>query len=406
MERVGMGMPGTPLLRRALAESALTVAAAAAIGLRIYVSGQHDARLPGVPAYLFAFLIAALLPARRRAPLAVLLASVGLIIVYHALGNPGISPVIPLAVPLYAAAVAGHLRWAAAAAASCMIAAALFTILQDHVAVTASVTQLLPQIALLAALVLLGDALRGRRALAQEARRAAQRAARDREREATRQVIEERLRIARELHDVLAHTLAGVSVQAAVAADTLADDPATSREALDAVRISCREARAELAATVGVLRADPHRNGYPDDRAPMPGLARLHALLDMAGRAGLRVEVAHQGEPRPLPPAVDMTAYRIVQESLTNAVRHAAAQRVSVDLAYGPREVVVSIVDDGHGARGKAVRADAGPGGFGLLGMRERAGAVGGALVAGDGPDGGFSVVATLPTTAETGGSR
>src|SRR5204862_3730987 len=129
------------------------------------------------------------------------------------------------------------------AAAAGTTAAVLFTVVQDHLAVTASVTQLLPQVALLAALILLGDTVRGRRALALEAQRTARHAVLDREREATRRVTEERLRIARELHDVLAHTLAGVAIQASVAADTLIDDPATSREAVDAVRASCREAR-------------------------------------------------------------------------------------------------------------------------------------------------------------------
>jgi signal transduction histidine kinase len=396
MESVGMGIPGPSVLRRGLAECALMAAVAVATGMRILVSAEPDARPPGVRAYVIAVLIAALLPARRRAPLGVLLASVALLVIYHALGNPGISPVIPLAVPLYAAAAAGHLRWAACVAVAAIAATGLFTTFQDHVAITASITQLLPQAALLGSLVLLGETVRSRRALAREAERAARHAVLDRERESTRRVAEERLRIARELHDVLAHTLAGAAIQASVAADTLIDDPATSREAMEAVRASCREARTELAATVGVLRADPLRDGAgPRDRAPVPGLAQVDALLDMARRAGLRVELTRQGEPRELPPAVDMTAYRIVQESLTNVVRHAVARSVDVGMAYRPAEVVLSVMDDGRGTRGRPPRP--GEGGFGILGMRERAVAVGGRLVAGDRPEGGFRVVATLP---------
>jgi len=195
--------------------------------------------------------------------------------------------------------------------------------------------------------------VRGRRALAREAQRAAQHAIIDREREASSRVTQERLRIARELHDVLAHTLAGAAVQAAVAADTLADDPATCREAVEQVRASCREARAELGATVGVLRAggadgpDPGR-----DRAPAPTLAQIDSVLEMGRRSGLRIDMPVTGSPRDLPPAVGMTAYRIIQESLTNVVRHAAAQSVTVSLHYRPAELAVSVTDDGRGDPG------------------------------------------------------
>jgi signal transduction histidine kinase len=404
MHVVGARIPGPLPLRRLLAESALVAAIAVAIGMRIFVSAQRDGQPPRVPAYVVAVLIAALLPARRQAPLGVLLATVALLIVYHALGSPGISPVIPLAVPLYAAAVAGHLRWAAGAAVVVMTAAVLFTVFQDDLTTATSVTQLLPQAALLASLILLGETVRSRRALAREARRAARHAVLDREREATSRVTEERLRIARELHDVLAHTLAGAAIQASVAADTLTDDPATSRAAVDSVRASCREARTELAATVGVLRADPRRDGIrPGDRAPVPGLAQLDGLLDLARHAGLRVALTYQGEPRELPPVVDMTAYRIVQESLTNVVRHAVAGSVGVDLAYRPTELLLSIVDDGRGTGGRPAHPAGGEGGFGILGMRERAAAIGGRLLAGDHSDGGFQVVAALPATMATG---
>jgi signal transduction histidine kinase len=407
MERVGIGSLDRSVLHGAPAECALAALVATAIGMRIFASAEPGAQSPGARAYLFAVLIAALLPLRRRAPLGVLLASVTLLVIYHALGNPGISPVIPLAVPLYAAAVAGHLRWALSAAVLALAMAGLFTVFQDHLKVATSVTQLLPQAALVGSLVLLGETVRSRRALARQADRAARHAVLDREREATRRVTEERLRIARELHDVLAHTLAGAAIQASVAADTLTDDPATSREAVEIVRASCREARTELAATVGVLRADPLRApASSTDRAPVPGLAQLDSLLEMARRAGLRVELTRQGEPRTLPPAVDLTAYRVIQESLTNVVQHASARSVSVDLAYRPIDITVSIVDDGRGASARLPQPVTVEGGFGILGMRERAAAVGGRLLATDRPGGGFQVVATLPATMETGAGR
>jgi signal transduction histidine kinase len=407
MSSVAIGALGRPRVRRVLAECVLVAVVALVIAVRILASVEPGARTPGFLAYALGGLIAALLPARRRAPLAVLLASVGLLIVYHALDYPGFSPAIPLAVPLYAVAVAGRLGWAVGAAVVSIAGAGLFPVLQDHVAVTAAASQLTPQAALLGALVLLGEAVRSRRALAAEAARAARHAVLDREREADRLVTEERLRIARELHDVLAHTLAGAAIQASVAADTLTDDPPTSREAIDAVRASFREARTELAATVGVLRDNGRGNGsMPADRAPVPGLAQLNTLLDMGRRAGLRVDVVVGGEPRELPPAVDMTAYRIVQESLTNVVEHAAARSVVVSLAHRPAEIIVSVTDDGHGDNGygdsgRGAGSPSAEGGFGLMGMRERASAVGGRLRAGNRPEGGYQVVATLPATVE-----
>ncbi|WP_426502871.1 sensor histidine kinase [Dactylosporangium sp. McL0621] len=405
MQNVRLGVPPSAALRRALVESVLVAAVAVAIGVRIFVSAQAEDRPAGVAAYLFALLIAAVLPARCRAPLGVLLASVLLLIGYHGLGSPGISPVIPLAVPLYAAAVAGHLRWAASAAAAALIAAELFPVLQDHQPISSSIAALLPQAALLASLIMLGETVRSRRALAYEAQRTARRAVLDREREANHRVTEERLRIARELHDVLAHTLAGAAIQVSVAAETLTDDPATSREALTAVRAAYREARAELAATVGVLRADSARAGRrAADRSPVPGLAQLDSLLDTVRRAGLQVAVARQGEPRDLPPAMDMTAYRIVQESLTNVVRHAAARTVEVELAYRPTEIVLSIVDDGQGRAQPSRQRTGGDGGFGILGMRERATSLGGQLTAGERPEGGFQVVAILPAAGNGAG--
>jgi signal transduction histidine kinase len=237
-------------------------------------------------------------------------------------------------------------------------------------------------------------------------RRAARHAALERERELERRVTEERLCIARELHDVLAHTLAGAAIQAGVAADTLTDDPNTSRAAMAEVRASYREARAELAATLGVLRADPVAARAPDRHSPVPGLAHLDAPLGMARDAGLKVDVLLDGRPRPLPPPVDITAYRIVQESLTNVVRHASARSVVISLAYGPGEVIVSIIDDGKGDEPRNGSYPATGDGYGLIGMRERTAAIGGHIAVGPRPQGGFQVVATLPAVDELGVAR
>jgi signal transduction histidine kinase len=215
----------------------------------------------------------------------------------------------------------------------------------------------------------------------------AERAERTREEEAARRVAEERLRIARDLHDLLAHSITLIGVQTSVAAHVLAVDPdrldrAAVAKALDDIADTCRTARGELRTTLEVLRADG-----PDAAGPLPDLTALPGLV-RAANADLTVDT---GEVR-LPPAVEAAAYRIVQESLTNAVRHAGAGvqiRVAVQLRGGALNVTVT--DDGA-----APQQTAGPG-YGIVGMRERARSVGGTLSAGPRDGGGFVVAAVLP---------
>jgi signal transduction histidine kinase len=235
----------------------------------------------------------------------------------------------------------------------------------------------------------LGEAVRSRRAYVAELRDRAERAERTREEEARRRVDEERMRIARELHDVISHSIGVISVQAGVAAHLLERRPDKAGEALATIRQASDEALDELHAMLGVLR-------QPDGRAPLapaPGLAQLDALVAMAEGAGLRVEVDTRGA-ADLPPAVDLACYRIVQESLTNVVRHAGASRATVTVAADGDTLVVEVSDDGTGAPG------AGNGNGtrqGIVGMRERARALGGTLEAGPRPEGGFRVSARLP---------
>jgi signal transduction histidine kinase len=245
------------------------------------------------------------------------------------------------------------------------------------------------------AAVFLGEAVRNRRAYVAELRDRAKRAERTREEEARRRVDEERMRIARELHDVVSHSIGVISVQAGVAAHLLERRPDKAGEALATIRQASDEALDELHAMLGVLR-------QPDGRAPLapaPGLAQLDALVAMAEGAGLRVEVDARGAPH-LPPAVDLACYRIVQESLTNVVRHAGASSVTVTVAADGDTLVVEVTDDGPGAPG------AGNGNGtrqGIVGMRERARALGGTLEAGPRPEGGFRVSARLPTMGARG---
>ncbi|GIG65522.1 sensor histidine kinase [Phytomonospora endophytica] len=238
----------------------------------------------------------------------------------------------------------------------------------------------------------IGDARRSRRAYIAAVEERARQAEATREEEAERRVMAERLRIARELHDVLAHHIALINVQAQVAAHVLDTEPAQARTALGHVSDAGREALDELRTTVGLLRAPGSGEDLPT--APSPGLDGLPGLL--ASFAAVGMDVAHltQGTPRPLSAQVALAAYRIAQEALTNVHKHAPGANAALTIAYVPGDVLVEITDDGPG--GATLGA-----GNGLIGMRERALSVGGTFSAGPGPGGGFRVRAVLPAAGE-----
>ncbi len=241
-----------------------------------------------------------------------------------------------------------------------------------------------------------GDAVRSRRAFVDAIRERAERAERTRDEEARRRVAEERLRIARDLHDVVAHHIALVNVQAGVAAHVMDRRPDQAKEALAHVREASRSALDELRATVGLLR----QSGDPAaPTEPAPGLAVLGELVDTVRRAGLAVEVACADRRPPLPAAVDLAAYRVIQEALTNVRKHAGPDATAeISVVRVGATVEITVIDNGSG--GGAPNADGG--GHGLLGMRERVTALGGALTAGPRYGGGFRVHAILPVEART----
>ena len=210
-----------------------------------------------------------------------------------------------------------------------------------------------------------------------------------------REVSEERLRIARELHDVLAHNVSLINVQASTALHLIDAEPERARTALAAIKEASHETLQELRATVGALRQVDE--GAP--RAPTAGLARVDELVRQTADAGLRVDVVRLGDPGPLPPRVDLAAYRIVQEALTNVRRHAGVDEATVTLTYGPRDLGIEVSDAGAG--NGQVDSNAMEG-HGLQGMRERAAALGGTLHAGPRPQGGWSVVSVLPVTSDS----
>ncbi|MFE6401314.1 sensor histidine kinase [Streptomyces alboflavus] len=249
-----------------------------------------------------------------------------------------------------------------------------------------------------------GDAVRSRRAFIDAIRERAERAERTREEEARRRVAEERLRIARDLHDVVAHHIALVNVQAGVAAHVMDKRPDQAKEALAHVRDASRSALGELRATVGLLR----QTGDPEaPTEPAPGLGRLDDLVDTFRNAGLPVDVARGDADLSPPAAVDLAAYRIIQEALTNVQKHAgehAKAEVSV-VRVGPN-LEITVLDDGAGEDAQAADDPDRGGGHGLIGMRERVSALGGRCSAGPRYGGGFRVHAILPVTTAKQGDR
>ncbi|MGK5642991.1 sensor histidine kinase, partial [Streptomyces sp. URMC 126] len=217
-------------------------------------------------------------------------------------------------------------------------------------------------------------------------------------------VTAERLRIARELHDMVAHSVGVIAIQAGVGSRVIETQPAEAREALRAIEATSRETLSGLRRTLVSLRrtARDATAGERSPLAPAPGVADLERLVAATADAGVRVDLRRSGTERPLPADIDLSVYRIVQEALTNVVRHAGAGRCRVSVGFGEEELSVEIVDDGCGGGGPVTPAQ----GFGLVGMRERVALLGGRLSAGPRPEGGFRVAARLPLPASGGVAR
>ncbi len=243
-------------------------------------------------------------------------------------------------------------------------------------------------LALLFSIVWIAGFVIGRRLeTAAEAERRAERLERERELQAREAVAEERARIARELHDVVGHSVSVMTVQASGVRRLLKPDQEREREALEIIEQTGREALAEMRRLVGVLRRPEEAPAL----APQPSLEHLDRLVAKARESGLPVDVQIEGEPTPLPPGLDLTAYRLVQEGLTNAIKHARASKANVLVRYGDGEVEILVTDDGSGDGG----GDSG--GHGLVGMQERVSVYGGELESGPLPEGGYGLRARLP---------
>jgi signal transduction histidine kinase len=217
---------------------------------------------------------------------------------------------------------------------------------------------------------------------------------REREENARRAVLEERVRIARELHDVVAHHVSVMGVQAGAARRVMQRQPDKAQEVLSAIEASSRQAVVELHRLLGFLR----RANEPDELAPQPGLAQISELVTQAGQGGLAVEVVIEGHPRQLPRTLELSAYRVIQEALTNARKHSGGTAATVRLGYRPATLEVEVMDHGDGRQAQLKTHTRG---HGLVGMRERVALHGGHLRAGPRQEGGFAVHASFPVNGQ-----
>jgi signal transduction histidine kinase len=326
---------------------------------------------------------------RRRAPVAVLVVALACLLGYQLRDYPDVTA-IPVMVAVYTAVRAGR-RTATVAVTGAGLAVALLTASPAAGETLRDVTDRRFPIGWIVAAGVTAEVTRQREAAVRAANERAAEAERTREETARRRAGEERLRIARELHDSLTHSISVIKVQAGVAVHLARKRGEDVPEALLAIQEASSDATRELRATLDVLRTDV---GDPDgDGLPASGLDRLDELVERARAAGVPATVTVDGDERPLPPEVDRAAYRIVQEALTNVGRHAGRPAtVSVRLAYRDHGLAVQIDDDGQ-----ATPAVAPVPGTGLIGMRERVTALGGQLRAEPRPEGGFTVRAELP---------
>jgi signal transduction histidine kinase len=332
------------------------------------------------------------LVARRRFPGAVLGLVVASGLAFAALDLPPDILGVAILVAVYSVAAYGR-RWVSLA--GLVVAEAGLAVVQLTPGRT-GVSTWVGNLGVVAAAWLLGHFAHNYRAYAARLEERTAELERAREELARRAVVEERLRLARELHDVVAHAMSVIAVQSGVGAHIATTQPKEARRSLAAIEATSRAALEELRRLLGVLRQENEPKG---DLAPVPGLANLDGLLAEAAKAGLAVRLQVNGTRPPLPAGVDLSAYRIVQEALTNVVKHAGSARAQVVVGYGDQEVRVEIIDDGRGAVTSVSDGRVGSG-HGLIGMRERVQAFGGDLQTGPRPGGGFRVAARLPLTA------
>ena len=348
--------------------------------------------------------VGAVLAVRRRFPLAVMAACAVLVVVFEARGYWLSLNQLGLEIALFTVASLRGRRWAAAAA---IVVYPILMHSHVHEWVGFAVNTYLGTAVEVLFIAVLGDGarkLRQNHGLMAEYSAQLQRKQRDREQRA---VLLERIRIARELHDVTAHHLSVIAVQAGLARYVLESDKETADHALRTISEVGSEGLAELRRLISLLRPEDEGNGAPADDRPAPGIGQLPILIERVGLSGTPSRYTVSGHKRTLPAGIELCVYRVVQESLTNVLKHAPGSSVDVRLEYAPEEISVVVTDTGpHGIpaqRGRTARSTAAQAtehsgsGVGLTGMRERASLYGGELSAGQLPDGGFEVSLRLP---------
>ncbi len=360
---------------------------------------QHSDRVvqghltPAAPwsAYLLVGVAALVLGWRRRYPLAVLAVSVATVVGYTSLGYVNGAALLAPAVALYTIALAAPARHTLLAGLVTLVALGTVTAIANPLGTFGGTFTVLP--VLMAAAVFAGLAIANRRAYIGALAARAELAERTKEDDARRAVDAERLRIARELHDVVAHTMATINVQAGAASHVTAGLPEQADTALRAIKTASKRGLGELRAILAVLR----QADEAEATQPLPGLAALDTLVDTVSAAGLPTVVRTTGTVRALSVTVDLAAYRIIQESLTNCIRHAAPATATVALHFHDDQLCIDVTDTGPGPDTTATGDGSG---HGLRGMTERATAIGGTLTTGPATHGGFRVLAQLPTGA------
>ncbi len=365
----------------------------------VITSGQGGEREPDAAAYLFAAAVGGLTVARRQSPRTVLVVSVASVFVYYALGYPAIGVALPVAPALFGAADAGLVRWAVAAGAVVLGGSTLARVLEGESLAYLLGYEAVSTLALMTTCVALGAMVRARNQRADEQVQVERLTELFHAEQADRRVGAEREATARDLHDAVGHALAVVSLHAGVASDALGRDHAEARLAIDRVRAATTAAMHDLRATVRVLRGAPEERGdpHPEGSSPIPvSLAGVPSLLGRAAASGLDVVHSVDIDDTDVPAGADAVAFRVIQESLTNVVRHARARRVEVTASVVDHTLSIRVADDGVGPTDDDDAAY----GAGLTGMGERVRAVGGTLRTGRTASGGFVVDAILPLGA------
>jgi len=342
-------------------------------------------------AWFLAVLIVAPILTHRRYPLASLAVCLAALLAYAA-GRYVAYPGLPVFVLTFGITLHSSRRNALVALIASAGAITLALRLQSA-QVASLTTWIESELGILVAW-LAAENLRNRRSRWAELHARAERLEREREEEARRAVTEERLRIARELHDVIAHSMSVMAVQSAVGNHVIDTQPEQARQALAAIEATSRSALTEMRRLLGVLRQEGEPVG---SLTPAPSLADLSSLVTQVHDAGLQVWIHVEGQRGPVPPGVDLSAYRIIQEALTNVIKHASSSCADVTICYRADSVTVEIINAGPAKPGAAVAREMVESGHGIIGMRERVAVFGGEFAAGPQPGGGFRVWARLP---------